>query len=419
MKLAQNITQRQQAGLKLSQELHRAIGFLELSNLDLARHLDDVAGDNPCLRLYLPRTHGDLAVEVASPGPSLIGHILERLPFLVPKDGDRQIAAHFIDALEPSGFLGLSAEEIAAQAGCSEAQAERVLGALQQIEPSGLFARSLGECLALQMSAAGEPPEPAMRRLLAALPAFASGGLAGLARACGLSEQDAAVMMTRLRLLNPRPAAGFFFDPAPTRVADLIFEPDGGDWVARLNPETLPRLSLIEAGPIDRGSRSARAYRAARGVIAALERRNAALLAVGQVLAREQAGFLRSGPGALRPLTKRAVAAEIGMHESSVGRMVNAGSAETPMGTVALNRFFCRAARLTGEMRPKLGAPAIARRIAQMIAAEAPARPMSDGQIADALSAEGVTVSRRVVARLRTEAGIGNRTFRRHPSVPR
>ena len=73
MKLAQNITQRQQAGLKLSQELHRAIGFLELSNLDLARHLDDVAGDNPCLRLYLPRTHGDLAVEVASPGPSLIG----------------------------------------------------------------------------------------------------------------------------------------------------------------------------------------------------------------------------------------------------------------------------------------------------------------------------------------------------------
>ncbi|MCR8546899.1 hypothetical protein M4578_03595 [Salipiger sp. P9] len=414
MKLGQTVSLRQQAGLKLSQDQHRTIGFLELSNLDLARQLSETAAGNPWLRLHLPPAVEAAPEASAAPGPSLIAHVLDRLPYLVPDPAQRRIALALTEALDPAGFLSLPPSEIACRARCTEAQAEAVLRLLQRIEPPGLFARSLTESLALQLVAEGTPPDAGMRRLLDALPVLATGGLPALCRDSGLSEAEATARLATLKTLDPRPAARFAPPLAQTRVADLIFAPEGAGWSVRLNPETLPRLTLADLGPLPRGAPLAQERRAALALVDALERRNHSLLALGRVLAERQAGFLRHGPEAQRPLTMRAVAAEIGRHESSVGRMVNAGSARTPAGTLPLRAFFCAAARRGHDARPDLGAPAIARRIAALIAQEPPARPLSDGALADSLAAEGIDVSRRTVARLRAEAGIANRAARRH-----
>lgn len=416
MKLSPSLALRQQTRLKLGQELQRAMGFMALDNLELARRLEEAAAENPWLTLRLPPALDRGALEeVAAEGPSLIAHVLAELPALVPGAGDRRIALALAEELDSSGFLAHPPEEVARRCGMSPARVERVLAALQRIEPRGLFARSLAECLRLQLPEA-EARQEAMGRLLGALPALARGGPAALARDSGLDAATVEALLRRLRGLNPRPASGFATVATRVQVADLVFSEADGGWRAELNPETTPAARLADPGAaaVPRGSALSRARGEARSLIAALERRNASLLALGRVLAREQAGFLSRGEIAQRVLTMRAVAAELGLHESTVGRMVNSGAAATPAGTLPLRRFFCRAVRRAGEGGAEaVSAPALIARIGQIIAGEPPEAPLSDAQIAERLAAEGRAVSRRVTAKLRARAGFGNRAARR------
>ena len=414
MKLNQKVTQQLQTGLRLTQDLGRAIGFLELSNLELAQSLRDTASDNPWLQLRLPSAIADAPAEVAAQGPSLQAHVLEALPRLVPRAADRAIAMALVDALAPSGLLGTSPEDIAQQQGVPVARVEAVLTALQRIEPRGLFARSLSECLELQLAEMG-PIAPPMRRLLTALPLLSEAGPAALAKAADLGAEDLETLLAQLRELDPSPGQGFSTAPVQTRIADLIFEETDGQWQVRLNPETLPEIALAELGPApDRGSRLAHERGAALRLIGALERRNRALLALGDLLAREQSGFLAHGPAAQRVLTARAAAGQLGMHEGSISRLANSASATIPgMGVLPLRAFFCRAVRRDPDAPAQLAAPAVTARIAEIIAQEDPRRPLDDGRIAAMLEDAGMAVSRRVVGKLRTRAGIANRSARR------
>lgn len=413
MKLTPQIALRQETRLKLSQDLQRAIGLLELSNLDLAEALGAAAADNPWLRLAAPRATAAAADTAMDEGPSLIGHVLARLPGLVPRAADRPVALALAEALDASGFVPADLGALAARTGRPLRRVEGVLAALQQIEPRGLFARSLAECLALQLAEEG-PIAPEMRRVLDVLPLLAKGGPAALARETGLAPAMLETALARLRGLDPRPAARFAHAPAPTRVADLIFENAQGGWQARLNPETLPRLSLARlATAAPRGSVLARERQTAQSLIRAVERRNRSLLALGTVLAAEQAGFLSDGPAGQRPLTMRAVAARIGLHESSVGRMANSGSAATPHGTLPLRSFFCRAGQRAPSAPASLGVPALELQIRHMIRDEPPEAPLSDAEIAARLARDGHALSRRMVALLRARAGLGNRSTRR------
>lgn len=409
MRLNTDIAQRQQTRLRLSQTLGQAIGLLGLSNAELARTLGEAAADNPWLRLRLPAAPAGTEAEVAADGPSLLAHVLDRLPHLLPPDADRQIALALVEALDPAGYLPPAiVPDLAHRTGVPEAAVEAVLSALQTIEPRGLFARSLAECLALQMEE--EEARPAMRRVLAALPHLTAGGIAAVAQASGLPEAQVEGALARLRTLNPRPAAGFACDRAPPRIADLVFTRRGARWEAALNPATLPAVSLrarlAGAAP---GSRAGPDRAAATALVRAMERRNAALLGLGQLLAVAQAEFLSRGPVAQRRLTRRAVAAELGLHESSVSRLVAAASAETPMGTIPLRRFFS-ASGAQGAARP--GALAVQERIRRIVAEESGGAPLSDAAIAESLAREGVALSRRSVARLRAAAGIATRGAR-------
>jgi len=239
------------------------------------------------------------------------------------------------------------------------------------------------------------------------------GGIDAVALASGLSVAEVKTGLARLRGLDPRPAACFAGAMVRTRVADLIFVRDGSSWQVTLNPDTTPRAWMACAvGPTGRRDPApSRSRREAHGLVTALERRNLTLLALGEILAHEQGAFLSQGEIAQRPLTQRAVARVLRLHESTIGRMVNACAAATPQGIMPLQRFFCRAVRHDGLAGTS--APAMIARIARLIATEVPQKPLSDDQIAAWLSDAGWPVSRRVAAKLRARAGIGNRSERR------
>lgn len=407
MKLGHETTLRQTTGLKLGLEARRAIGFLSLTNSDLTELLREAASDNPVLRLRLPPMAE--APETEAQGPSLSAHVLAQMPHLVPRATDQTVALALAEALDAAGFVTAPLEQIAARLGCSVPRVTQVLSALQRIEPRGLFARSLTECLALQLAETG-PVGAEMQRVLDHLPVLAEGGMAALAAQTGLSAARLTPHLAQLRGLDPRPAAQFAQGPALTRVPDLIFTFEAGGWQARLNPETLPQawLDTALAGAAPRGSALSQSRQQARLLLRALEKRNRALLLLGAVLARTQAGFLARGVAALQPLTMRQVAQEIGMHESSVGRMVNSGSAATPAGTVALRDFFGgRASRGDGTA----SAAAVTAQLCALIAAETAV--LSDAALSAALGAAGMRVSRRVVAKYRAQAGIPPAHLRR------
>jgi RNA polymerase sigma-54 factor len=409
MKLGTEIALRQKTGLKLTQVLGGAIGLLELSNLDLAQKLRDVAADNPWLRLRLPRALVEAGADIPADGPSLLAHVTERLPHLVRGADDRPIAIALLDALGPAGYISVPPEEIAHRLGVATIRVETVLADLQKIEPRGLFARSLSECLALQLDATAAA-HPVMRRVLAALPLMADGGTAAVVRVSGLTEGEVDGALAILRSLDPRPVAAFATATAPTRVADLIFRPVAAGWEATLNPDTLPRVSFRDvAAQTPRGSRYAEERRAAQNLIRAIERRNTSLLSLGQILVQEQEGFLTHGPIAQRALSRRSVAAMLRLHESSVSRLVNASSAMTPMGTIPLCGFFGASGRRSRDLTIEAGPLALIERVKQIVISEGDARPMSDSEIAAQLADEGLAVPRRMVARLRARAGIRNR----------
>ena len=165
MKLRQETALRQQVSQKLGQNLRRVVSFLELSNLDLAEALREAAADNPWLRLGPPRAAAEATPDAEAQGPFLIAHVLDRLPALVPDPADRAIALTLAEALDPAGVLTEPTEEIARRLGRPRRRVEAVLLLLQRIEPRGLFARSLSECLALQLAESGPVP-PEMRRVL-------------------------------------------------------------------------------------------------------------------------------------------------------------------------------------------------------------------------------------------------------------
>lgn len=414
MKLSQNLTQRLDTRLKLSQDLYRAIGFMELSNLELAHTLREVASDNPWLKVRIPRAIADADGDIAAYGPSLRTYVLSQIDRLLTRAADRPVALALLDTMGQSGFLEAPIETVATALRIPLSRVEAVLMALQRIEPRGLLARSLGECLALQL-AAQEDLSPQMRRLLDALPLLAERGPAALAAAIGLDHDTMESMLDRLRALDPRPAAAFTIDVAPTRIADLLFEKDGTTWTARLNPDSLPGIEIrdLNKGGVAAGS-FLRERRSALHLVNAIQKRNENLLALGALLAREQGRFLSEGVIGQKAFTRREAARQLDLHESTVCRLASSTSAATPgMGVLPLRRFFARPLRKVAPDSSEMGALAVTALIVRMVASEDRDFPLTDGALTDQLTAQGITLSRRVVAKLRAKAGIPNRATRR------
>ncbi len=306
---------------------------------------------------------------------------------------EARLAQHLVEALEPTGWLGRGLAAIAAEAGVPLRALEAVLVRLQRLEPAGLFARNLAECLRLQAADEGWL-DPVAAGVLERLPQVAAGETARIAQALGVAEEAVLQVVRRLRRLDPKPGARFAPCAAPVREPDLVVTRTAAGWEVALNRSALPSLRIAAgATPAE--------TRAAQALVRLLEGRNATLLRVATEILTRQAAALDHGPGALQPMTMAEVAAAVGLAQSTVSRVVAGAAIDTPRGTWWLRALFSQAIRGQGP-----SAASLREALGRMVAAENPAEPLTDEALSRALAGAGAPVARRTVAKYRESLGI-------------
>lgn len=394
------VTVQQTQRMALTTGLLTSIGILRADAASLTRQLEEMAAENPQLVLTRPPVHdwlprwkaafasGGEQPELAAAAQSLVAHVLDMVAAMELDPQEARIAEALVAALEPTGWLGRPLAAIARDAGASLAATEAVLQRIQaRAEPSGLFARSLAECLRLQAQDAEELCW-VMDGVLAKLELLAKGELDRIARDIGATTAEVRLVVGRLRSYDPKPGARFEVLAAPVREPDLIAEKAASGWTVALNRSALPAVSVAA----ERG----RGQAEAKAMVKMIEGRNSTLLAVAQEVLTRQTAALEEGAAALQPMTMAEVAEALGLHESTVSRVVAGASVDTPRGTWWLRALFTQAAREGG-----LSAAALRDRLARLIAAEDRHAPLSDDALAARLADGGTPIARRTVAKYR------------------
>ena len=408
MSQSPRITVTQSQRLQLNLGLHAAIRLLRADAAGLTRYLEEAAAENPALQLtppplpapaeWLPRwsrafgAADEGAAEQVAAGPSLMAHVLAAIDRKITAAKDRDIARALAEALEPTGWLGQPVAAIAARLHVKPREVEAVLRRLQGIEPPGLFARDLAECLKLQTEDDG-CYDTTMAVVLNHLDLLAKGDLTRLATLAKVSPDEIAQRFRMIRAMNPKPGTDFDALAAPRlREPDLVAQRGAsGEWEVTLNRSSLPGLRLV-----DQGAGGAAALAAAKSVQRMVEARNTTLLRVGREILQRQMRALSDGAGALVPMTMADVAAALELHESTVSRVVAGTSVDTPLGTWWLRNLFSR-----GLGEGQVAGAALRDQLARAVAAEDKTAPLSDAALAEMLSRNGAEVARRTVAKYR------------------
>ncbi|MEY4159468.1 MAG: polymerase factor sigma-54 [Pseudomonadota bacterium] len=352
---------------------------------------------------------------------SLADHLQAQIGPATRDDHLARIARGVIDRLDDAGYLIGTLPDFAAEMDVALAQAEAGLALVQSFDPTGVAARSLSECIALQAREA-DRYDPAMARLIDNLDLLAKGEVPRLKRMCSVDDEDFADMLAELRSYDPKPGLKFARGGGEPVTPDILVTPraDGG-WDIALNQATLPRLIVNRSYYVDmKGAADDKTSRAwlsdkladANWLVKALDQRQKTILKVTSELVSQQEAFFRKGVSQLKPLTLRAVAEAIAMHESTVSRVTSNKYLMCPRGTFELKYFFTSGvASADGE--GTVSAEAVKAAIRQLIDAEDPKAVLSDDTLVDLLKSRGFDLARRTVAKYREAIGLGSSVQRR------
>jgi RNA polymerase sigma-54 factor len=352
---------------------------------------------------------------------TLSEHLTEQLNMAVKDDRQRMIGAYLIDQVNEAGYITTGMAEIADRIGAETAEVEAVLKTLQTFEPSGICARNLKECLAIQL-AERDRLDPAMQVFLDHLELFARRDFDLLMKLCGADREDIASMVDDIRTCNPKPGLAFGGEAVVPVIPDVFVRqrPDGG-WAIELNSETLPRVLVnqqyyAEVSKLS-GDPKAKAYLSeclnnANWLVKSLDQRARTILKVASEIVRQQDAFLIHGIQHLKPLNLRTVADAISMHESTVSRVTANKYIATPRGIFEMKYFFTSSINATegGEAH---SAEAVRHRIKDLIEAEHSDAVLSDDNIVDILKRSGIDIARRTVAKYREALNIPSSVQRR------
>jgi RNA polymerase sigma-54 factor len=334
------------------------------------------------------------------------------------------IGEAIVDALNDDGYLTETAADIArdlsADLPVTEADVEAMLAFVQSLDPAGVGARSLGECLALQLAQleAGTPGRDlALDIVRDHLQHVADKDLATIRRALACDEDTLQVALALVRGCHPRPGSAFEGAQPEYIVPDVFIRRTDQGWSVELNAGSVPRLKVNQgyAGLVARSAdyASLRAQlQEARWLIRSLEIRNETLLKVARSIVQRQAAFLERGDEAMQPMILRDVAEAVSMHESTISRVTTGKYMHTPRGIFEFRYFF--SSHVSGTDGEDVSSVAIRARIRKLIADEVPHKPLSDAQLATILAEEGVKVARRTVAKYRETLGLASSSERRH-----
>jgi len=479
MALGPRLDLRQSQSLTMTPQLQQAIKLLALSNLEIEAFIGDALETNPLLEagdlshersatidgpeepapdptadelmlrgqgeadapldidpdaLDRDRDTGDWAASGAGGGedgpdidergedaPTLAQHLEAQLGAACEDPQALFVARHLVNLLDEAGYLPPPLREVAGDLGVPLAQVEAALAIVQSLDPTGVGARTLSECLALQAREA-DRYDPCMARLIDNLDLVARGEFARLKRMCDVDDEDFADMLVELRSYDPKPGLRFGGGEREPVVPDILVVPAAGDgWDIALNQATLPRLVVnrsyyveLRSGCGDKASRSwlSEKLADAKWLIKALDQRQKTILKVAAEIVKQQEGFFRRGVAHLKPLTLKTVAEAIAVHESTVSRVTSNKYLHCPRGTFELKYFFTSGvASADGE--GAVSAEAVKAQIRALCDAEDPADILSDDQLVDLLKAKGFDLARRTVAKYREAIGIGSSVQRR------
>ena len=485
MQLSQSLNLKQKQSLVMTPQLQQAIKLLQLTNLELKQFLEEQTFDNPFINVEEetqasekndseirsqdkndsnseqvlakettdfsddPTNNDDydnrfdnagidygavinnksntgedwdlIASTVPNHEKSLIAHIEDQLPYLLSSQREHFIARYFLEAIEPSGWLGKSLDEIQIETNLDYVDLENVLTKLQGVEPTGLFARNLSECLRLQIIEKGLMCN-GLSVLLDNLALLGKGDLKSLMRKIDCDERKIKDFLVIIRSVDPKPGSVFLSETSNIHKPDLLVRKVGEDWVVDLNRSTLPSININEdyakkLSPVARDNSkidgyASQALSSARWLKRALEQRNITTLKITAEIIKRQKHFLEKGLDFLEPLSLKDIAIAVKMHESTVSRVTNGLMVSTPKGTFPLKSLFSVTIESDDKENSK-SAAAVRNMIKKILNEEKGEKPLSDDLIAKMVSKKGVKLARRTVAKYREMLNIPSSSERK------
>lgn len=384
---------------------------------------DSASSYEPRIRSRLNDEADEGADSLAVSKVTLRDHLMSQLLVEESDPVIRLIGQHLIDLVDESGYIKDDLTHLTAQLGCDDSLLQKTFALLHSFDPVGVCARSLKECLSLQLKEK-DRLDPAMQVLLEHLDLVASGNTGQLTRLCGVDADDITDMCAEIRALNPRPGSGFQYEEVQAVIPDvLVRRIRGGErWQVELNPAVLPRVLVNRQYHAQLSSskslaKEERKYiteqlNTANWLVKALDQRAHTILKVATEIVKQQEGFLQDGIRALKPLTLKEVAAATELHESTVSRVTSSKYMNTPRGTFELKYFF------NASLQNSYGGEAFSNKavqylIKQIIDGENVRSPFSDDTIAEKLKQRGIEVARRTVAKYREIMNIPSSSRRR------
>ena len=445
-----------QQSLVMTPKLQQAIKLLQLSALEISSEIEPYILENPLLELddgliegdqYKESTPNDLDLsdqDLWDPScdipnidmynndyeyddllnksevDDLRTHVGKYIGLLFNDNQDIIIASRLLDGLDASGYLIDNLNDIAAQLGTDLNTVEIVLKLLQTIEPAGLFARSLAECLELQLRDRNRF-DPYMEKLITHLDDLGGQHYDKLMKWCAVTRDELKSLVQEIKTLNPRPASCFTFETVATMVPDAIASKDqNGIWQIQLNPDAFPKVIFqqqeylkLKQKLIKREDKASLTnYRGnADWLIKALTQRTESIFKVASEIIKQQQDFLNHGIVYLKPMALRDVAAKTQLHESTISRVTTQKFIATPRGTFEMKYFFGQG--ISNAIGTNYSVKYIKERISQHIKNETLTNVMSDDAIVEALKLEGIDAARRTVAKYRESMNIPSSSARR------
>jgi RNA polymerase sigma-54 factor len=365
---------------------------------------------------------GNDFISTVSKAESLADVLTRQLNLHFKSAQDRAIGQYLIGMVNEAGYLIADLAAVAETLGCAQSHIDFMLETLKTFEPTGVFARDLGECLRLQLKERNHL-DPAMDTLLNHLPLVARRDFQQLKSICKLGIDDIQDMVSELKTLNPKPGLAFGSEPVAPVIPDVFVRPaPDGNWIVELNSETLPRILVNNQymAKVSRGATAendktflSEAHSQAAWLVKSLDQRAKTILKVAREIVRQQDGFLMQGIQHLRPITLKTIADLVEMHESTVSRVTSNKYMATPRGTYELKFFFTNAIAGATADSETHSSESVRHRIRELVQREEPGKVLSDDDLVTQLRAEGIDIARRTVAKYRESLNIPSSVLRR------
>ena len=442
MQFNQRLNIKHSQSIVMTPQLRQAIKLLQFSNLELSNYIEEEIEKNPFLdrknindinniskdtsidkaneaeqRWELPYKNNNTNFQyddlsniedrVGEPKKTLRNFLLDQILLEIPEGEDRKIALLFLDIIEPSGWIEFEMEKFIEKNNITKDKTLNILQKLQKLEPCGVFARDLGECLRIQLDDK-KLLNKANYIITENLSLLAKGEIRKLCKITGLNEHNLSIEINNIKKLNPKPAEEFSDYNFRIEPPDVMINRTEKGWKVELNKSTLPTLFVHEdfaeevknSNKTDNDKRFVNeSVNSARWLLRAVEQRNSTTLKIAVEILKKQKSFFKDGPGHLKPLVLRDVAEAVNMHESTVSRVTRSKLLQTPWGIFQMKDFFSSS---LGEADQEAHAAKTVRAILkEIINNEKDTKPYSDEQISIIFKEKGINVARRTVAKYR------------------